>query len=229
MLIQSKKNSHALLIKSTWEAQEEKLLKLRANLHQCDHVDTPPVVEGVSTCLVSYIFFCILIQNGCVTIAKQNPLCTLLIPGAPVIAHSTGKFVAGAPSEKVRKGVPKSALSVASSSPKHDAQIPPWSPWCHGTPRDFGEPEIPLPDTKVDTPAPGSPGASVHAGSEVDPPAKPEARVEVSVKDKENGKTKDALYWKFFSLTYYTVTFWNFSQHVCNYLTVSHMLGMRPM
>ena len=83
-------------------------------------------------------------------------------PGAPVVAHSTGKFVAGAPVKSVEEPNSKPALSIASSSPKNDAQIPPWPPWCHGTPRDFGEPGIPLPHTKVDTPAPGSPVASVH-------------------------------------------------------------------
>lgn len=195
------KSSHALLIKSIWQAQEEKLLKLRENLRECDHVDTPPLVEGVWRFKLFDTMHILLIDSkpGCGSNATQNSICMLLVPGAPVIAHSTGKFVAGAPVE-VKKRIPKSALSIASSSPKNDAQIPPWSPWCHGTPRDFGEPEILLPDTKVDTPAPGSPDASVHAGSEVDPPANPGARAEVMVKEKENGKTKDALFWKFFSL-----------------------------
>eukprot|EP00435_Cladocopium_sp_Y103_P015169 s240_g3.t1 len=113
----------------------------------------------------------------------------LLIPGAPTIAHSTGKFVAGAPVGSAKKRIPKSAESTASSSYHHDAQIPPWTPPCHhGSPS--GESEIP--NTKVDTPASGSPLASVCAGSEVDEPAKAEALA----KAKEDGKAKDALFWK---------------------------------
>ena len=158
----------------------------------------------------------------------------VVVPGAPVVAHSTGKFVAGAPVKSVEEPNSKPALSIASSSPKNDAQIPPWSPWCHGTPRDFGEPDIPLPDTKVDTPAPGSPVASVYPESEVEP-EKPSARPEGVEKEKDNGKAKDALFWKFFSLNS------NLAYHINLLTSIGQIcdcsqfpicwptLGMRPM
>ena len=129
---------------SNWEVPE---------WFDCKHVETMLKIPMKSRCLVfgSTIFFLIKPEQLCC-----GPRCSSCRP------QHWHVRVARAPVKSVEKPISKSALSIASSSPKNDAQIPPWPPWCHGTPRDFGEPGIPLPHTKVDTPAPGSPVASVH-------------------------------------------------------------------
>lgn len=76
--------------------------------------------------------------------------------GAPIIAHSTGRYPAGAPS-KESLAVPEETggtVSVASSpANKDDAQIPPWHP---SAPR--SEDGTPLFDSPP--PSPGVPGSA---------------------------------------------------------------------